>query len=386
MFPVRVNRVSIRCLLNFMLNQGKYAMKVLPQWLLVVGLSLLAACGEQESVPATQTPTTAATLATAPANAVTSPDMQYLDGHVEAVNKSTMSAQTSGVIEKLYYDVDDFVEQGKVIARIKSKNQQAGVQQAQASLDEAQARYVEAQADFKRISEIYAKRLIPKAEYDAAAAGLKAAEARLDASKAQTTQAGEQLGYTTLIAPYGGIVTQRHVELGETVNPGTPIMSGISLDQLRVVVDVPQRLIVPIRKEKTAIVLQDGSNKPLPVKNLTFFPYADPKTNTFKVRIELADGTPDLFPGMFVKVGFVTGAQQSIVSVPESAVVVRSEVIGVYVVDEQGKPALRQIRLGRKLDDNSISVLAGLDAGEKVALDPVQAAISLKQAAGVSHE
>jgi RND family efflux transporter MFP subunit len=317
---------------------------------------------------------------------VGTPELHYLDGHVEAVNESTLSAQTSGVIEKLFYDVDDFVEPGKVIARIKSKNQQAGVEQAQASLDEAQARYTEAQADFKRISDIYAKRLVPKADYDASQAGMKAAEARLAAAKAQVTQAGEQLGYTSLIAPFGGIVTKRHVQLGEAVNPGTPIMTGISLDQMRVVVEVPQRLIGKVRDEKKAFVFQDGSNKSLTVKSLTFFPYADPKTNAFKVRIDLAEGSKDLFPGMFVKVAFVVGEQQGIVSVPESAVVVRSEVIGVYVINAQGKPALRQIRLGKKLDDNTISVLAGLDAGETIAIDPGQAAIFLKQQTGEKHD
>jgi len=360
-------------------------MKVLQQWVLVVGLSLLAACQDaKQTQPAAGE--TKPGLQAVQASAVGAPELHYLDGHVEAVNESTLSAQTSGVIEKLSYDVDDYVEQGKEIARIKSKNQQAGVQQAQAASDEAQARYAEAQADFKRISDIYAKRLIPKAEYDAANAGLKAAEARLAAAKAQVMQAGEQLGYTTLLAPFSGIVTKRHVELGESVNPGTPIMTGISLDQMRVVVEVPQRLIAQVRKEKKAFVFQDGSNKSLPIKSLTFFPYADPKTNAFKVRIALAEGTQDLFPGMFVKVAFVMGAQNA-VSVPESAVVARSEVIGVYVINKDGKPALRQIRLGKKLDDKNISVLAGLDAGETIALDPVQAAISLKQQAPeVKHE
>jgi RND family efflux transporter MFP subunit len=364
-------------------------MKVLPQWVLVVGLSLLSACSDPEQV-APAAGQDKSNLPSVKVSAVGTPALYYLDGHVEAVNESTLSAQTSGVIEKLFYDVDDYVEQGKEIARIKSKNQQAGVQQAQAVLNEAQARYTEAQTDFKRISDIYAKRLIPKADYDASSAGLKAAEARLDAAKAQMTQAGEQLGYTTLIAPFSGIVTKRHVELGESVNPGSPIMTGISLDQMRVVVEVPQRLIAQVRKEKTAFVYQDGSEQPLKVKSLTFFPYADAKTNAFKVRIDLAEGAKGLFPGMFVKVAFVTGAQDAI-SVPESAVVVRSEVIGVYVINKDGKPALRQIRLGKKLDEQNISVLAGLDAGETIATDPVQAAISLKQqvlpAAGVAaHE
>ncbi|MEB4592671.1 efflux RND transporter periplasmic adaptor subunit [Candidatus Thiothrix sp. Deng01] len=355
-------------------------MKILQQWVLIVGLSTLVACGgsEQAGQPASGQQVKSG-LQTTKASAIGMPEMHYLDGHVEAVNQSTISAQTSGVIEQLFYDVDDYVEKGKVIARIKSKSQQAGVQQAQAALDEADARYKEAEAEFKRISDIYARKLVPKADFDSAQASLKAAEARLDAAKAQVTQAGEQLGYTSLIAPYGGIVTKRHVELGEAVNPGTPIMTGISLDQLRVVVEVPQRLIAQVRQEKKAFVFQDGSNKSLPVKDLTFFPYADPKTNAFKVRIDLADGAKDLFPGMFVKVAFVIGQQDGVVSVPESAVVVRSEVIGVYVINANGQPSLRQVRLGRKLDDKDISVLAGLDAGETIALDPVQAAIFLKQ-------
>lgn len=362
-------------------------MKMLPKWVLIVGLSALSACGkaEQQTATATDAPVKS-TLQTVKVGEVGTPELHYLDGHVEAVNESTLSAQTSGVIEKLFYDVDDFVEPGKMIARIKSNNQQAGVAQAQASLDEAQARFTEAQTDFKRISDIYAKRLIPKADYDTSQANLRAAEARLAAAKAQITQAGEELGYTSLVAPFGGIVTKRHVQLGEAVNPGTPIMTGISLDQMRVVVEVPQRLIGKVREEKKAFVFQDGSNKSLSVKGLTFFPYADPKTNAFKVRIDLAEGAKDLFPGMFVKVAFVIGEQQGVVSVPESAVVVRSEVIGVYVINAQGRPALRQIRLGKKLDENTISVLAGVDAGETIALDPVQAAIFLKQQEGVKHD
>lgn len=355
-------------------------MKLLQRWVLVVGFFLFTTYspwGLAEEEKATQS--VSSPLQTVQVTESNAPQLHYLDGHVEAVNRSTISAQTSGTIEKLFYDVDDFVKQGSVLARIKSATQEAGLEQAKAALNEARARYKEAQADFKRISDIYAKRLVPKADYDAADAGLKAAKARLDAAKAQVDQAGEQLGYTTLVAPYSGIVTERHVELGEVVNLGRPIMTGISLDQMRVIVEVPQRLITNIRQEKKAFVFQDGSNKSLPVKSLTFFPYADPKTNAFKVRIDLEHNVVDLFPGMFVKVAFVTGSQAGVVSVPEAAVAIRSEVIGVYVINEAGIPALRQVRLGKKLDEQHVSVLAGLDAGETVALDPVHAAIFFKQ-------
>lgn len=366
-------------------------MKRLREWVLVVGWSLLTGGVQAES---SKTPALSGSLPTVQVNEVSAPTLQYLDGHVEAVNQSTVSAQTNGVIEKLYYDVDDYVEQGKVIARIRSKNQQAGVQQAQASqseakasLAEAQAALAEALANFKRISEIYARRLIPKADYDNADANLKAAqarvkavEARIEAANAQAAQAGEQLGYTTVVAPYGGIVTKRHVELGEAVSPGTPIMSGISLEQLRVTVEVPQRLIAVVREQKQAVVLQDGADQPLPVKSITFFPYADPTTNAFKVRLDLDTQVKNIFPGMFVKVGFVIG-QGKTLSIPNQAIVNRSEVTGTYVVDAQGKPSLRQIRLGSKIDAEHTSVLAGISTGEQVAVDPMQATIFLKQQA-----
>ena len=82
---------------------------------------------------------------------------------------------------------------------------------------------------------------------------------------------------------------------------------------------------------------------------------------------------------MFVKTAFITGTQADVIAIPDSAVAVRSEVIGVYVLNDQGQPALRQIRLGRKVNDKDVMVLAGLEAGETIALDPVQAAIYLKQ-------
>ena len=78
-------------------------MKMLPKWLLIVGLSALSACGkaEQGATPITDAPVKT-TLPTVKVSEVGTPELHYLDGHVEAVNESTLSAQTSGVIEKLF--------------------------------------------------------------------------------------------------------------------------------------------------------------------------------------------------------------------------------------------------------------------------------------------
>lgn len=302
-----------------------------------------------------------------------------LDGVVEAVNKTTVSAQTAGQVEAVYYDVDDYVEQGQVIVKLKAKKQSAGARQARAHLAEARARLEQARKEYKRVKSIYERNLVSKSKLDAAKAELDSARARLAAAKAQLVKAGEQLGDTEVRAPYSGIVTERHVQPGEFVNVGQKLMTGISLDKLRISVDVPQSLINKVRKYKKARLV-DGERGSIRVTNLTFFPYADPGTNTFKVRLNLAEKVKGLFPGMFVKAAFVVGKQKQLV-IPARAVAYRGEVTGVYVLDERGMPRFRYVRLGQRAEGGKVVVLAGLSAGETIALDPIAAGIYRKREA-----
>lgn len=302
-----------------------------------------------------------------------------LDGMVEAVNRSTISAQTSGEVEEILFDVDDFVEQGSVILRLKDTEQRARLSQAEAELEEASARYREAQEAHERTSNVFAKKLVAQAEMDAATAALKAAQARRDAAAAQLQRSQEQFEYTQVRAPYSGIVTERFVELGEIATVGQKLMSGISLDQLRVIVDVPQSLIPAIRTHKKARVQQPG-NGYITATKITIFPYAHHGSNTFKVRLDLPEGTTNMFPGMFVKTAFTLGEREQLM-IPEASVVYRSEVTGVYVIGADGRISLRHIRLGRTGADGMVTILAGLEEGERVALDPIEAGARLKQQA-----
>ncbi|MFO1372034.1 MAG: efflux RND transporter periplasmic adaptor subunit [Candidatus Competibacteraceae bacterium] len=306
----------------------------------------------------------------------TLPSEQILDGVVEAINKSTVSAQTAGRVENIMVDVNDFVPQGAPIIRIRNIEQRAGLEQAQANLREAEARFLEAQAEYNRMRGIYEKQLVSKAQMDAATAGFNAAKAKLDAAQAGVSQARESLGYTTINAPYSGIVLERHVQLGETVQPGKPLMTGFSLDELRVVANVPQRLIVPVRQYKQARVLPPNGGASIAAEKLTFFPYADPQSNVFKVRVYLPKKTAALYPGMFVKTAFRIG-EASRLTIPRQALAQRGEVSGVYVVRD-GKVSLRQIRPGRT-EGEMVEILAGLEPGETVALDPIKAGVYLKE-------
>ena len=179
--------------------------------------------------------------------------------------------------------------------------------------------------------------------------------------------ATEQYENTLVRAPFAGIVVERHVELGEMATVGMPLMTGLSLEHLRVVVDVPQSDIGALRGGGEAWVeLPDGDS--LPAEQIRIFPYADPATHTFRVRMRLAAGQHGIYPGMWVKVSFHTGEDQ-VLPVPATAVITRSELTAVYVMGTDGAPRLRQVRLGRELPDGRVAVLAGLDPGERVVTD-----------------
>jgi RND family efflux transporter MFP subunit len=308
------------------------------------------------------------------------PVERRLDGMIEAVNESTVSAQTAGRVAEIRYDVNDFVPAGAVILRLRATEQRAGLAAAQALLSEATAREAEAQTRWQRISDMYARKVVPKAMLDEATANRDAAVARLSAARAAVASAREGVDYTEVRAPYAGVITQRHVQLGEAVAPGSPLVSGLSLQYLRVAVDIPQRVVEQVRRIGKAAVYVD--DRRVEAAKLTIFPVAAPQSNTFRARVDLPENAADLYPGMFVKVGFVTGEADRIM-LPLASLVERAEVTGVYVFTPDGRTTLRQVRLGHRVGDR-IEILAGLATGDKVAVAPLEAARHLASVAGAA--
>lgn len=289
-----------------------------------------------------------------------------VDALVEAVQRSTVSAQTSGQIMEIRYDVDDFVKAGDILLRFKDTSQRARAA-------EAEARFNEAKSEFDRLQAVFDKGAVSQSELDRASADLKASTARLK-------EARDGLAYTVVRAPYSGIVTERLVEVGESANPGTPLISGISLEKLRVSSEVPQSLVNAVRAHgKATVIIPDQNERLVPVQDITIYPYSDPKTHSFKLRGDLPSGSSGLFPGMYVKLALVTGKEMRLLA-PSRSVVRRSEVTAVYVVGDDGAVSFRQVRTGRSwIEDGMTEILAGLDEGERVALDPVEAGIVLKE-------
>mgnify|MGYP000001359276 FL=1 len=295
-----------------------------------------------------------------------------IEARVEAVNQGTMSAQTSGRIQQVLFDVNDYVEKGALIVRLRDKQQQAAMKTAQAQLAQARAHHTDKDAQLKRSAPLLKQGSLSQGDFDSIKAQAISAAAAIKAAKAVLEQAQEQLSYTQIRAPYSGIVKTRHVEVGESVRPGTKLISGLSLDKLRAVAHIPQRLAPLLHKQTN---LHEGFKivhlgQALEVQKVTLFPYADVNSHSFKARVQFSQGQQTsnnpLFPGMWVKLKLSMG-ETKVITVPKSAVMLRGELSTVFVGTQNGAK-LRQVRLGQTHQDQ-IEVLAGLRVGERVYVD-----------------
>lgn len=292
-------------------------------------------------------------------------DWLTLDGTVSAIHQGTVAAQTSGRVSRMLVDVNDEVVAGQPLLEISGKEQFAAVSGAQARLARAQAQQVEAERQLARFQALIAKGVITHAQLDSAQATDRAARAEVNAADAALTQAREAYGYTRILAPYAGVVTKRLVELGETVAPGTPLLSGFSLDALRVEVDLPQSALTLAREPADVQVLLPDGKPVIPVK-LTRFNYADSQNHAFRLRLDLPPQTAGVLPGMWLKVQLKQGERQQL-QVPEQALLRQGEFNGVYLQQPAGW-ALAPVRVGHCVE-GQCEILAGLQAGDKLAPD-----------------
>ncbi|WP_395701788.1 efflux RND transporter periplasmic adaptor subunit [Aquabacterium sp.] len=298
------------------------------------------------------------------------------DGAVEAVRQTVVAAQVAGAVVSLPVKVGDKVKAGQVLLRLDARaaEQQAGA--AAAQVQAARAALDAATTEYERQRQLFQKQYISQAALERAEAQYKSASAQAAAQLAAANAARTETGYFVVKAPYDGIVSDLPVVLGDMAMPGRPLLTLYDPSALRVSVAVPETAVPALRAATAgqfSIELPGASASRVVPQQWQLLPSADPSTHTAVLRLELPPNTA-ASPGMFARAWLPAGGTVSQrVTIPASAVVQRAELKAVYVLDANGKPLLRQLRLG-PVQGDQVEVLSGLKAGERVALDPQAAA------------
>lgn len=343
---------------------------------LALGASSAWAAGDNASPP----------IASYLVKAASMPWSSSVDAQVEAVRDATLSAQVQGAVVQLYVQAGDRVTAGQDLVRIDARAAQQNATASAAQVEAARAAQQVASKEYDRQKQLFQKQYISQAALDRAEAQWRASQAQVQAAQAQAGAAATQSGFYVIKAPFGGVVGQVPTTVGDMAMPGKPLLSVYDPAQMRVTAALGQSQAALLRSTEGHVEVEVPGLAPsrisVPLSKVQVLPTIDPQSHTSQVRVDLPAGTAGAAPGMFARLWLsqATAAPASAAPeapapllVPASAVVRRAEMTGLYVLDEQGRPLLRQIRLGRPVGD-LVEVLSGVRAGERVAVQPQAAA------------
>ncbi|QXE90252.1 efflux RND transporter periplasmic adaptor subunit [Geomonas subterranea] len=302
------------------------------------------------------------------------PDLQEAVGTVRARNSAQLAARIPGSVSRVFVREGDRVGRGKVLVSIEAVESGAaaagavsGVEEAARALSEAQAQKNLANVTFDRYSRLFAEQAVTRQEYDTrkteqevAAQAVARAEARLAQARHGAQAAGAVAGYGRVVSPISGVVVSKQVEAGQTVFPGTPLMTVEGDEGFRLEVAAPESLLGKVRAGDQIGIAVEGAPETGRVSEVV--PVVDPATRTFTVKVDLPSGR--LRSGSYGKAFFKTGSRKG-VSVPAAAVVQRSSLTSVWVVSPEGVARLRLVKPGRT-QGGRVEILSGLAPGEKV--------------------
>jgi RND family efflux transporter MFP subunit len=301
------------------------------------------------------------------------------EGLVEAVRQATLGAQVAGRITELAVKAGDPVRAGQVLARIDARTAEQAVAASRSQVAEAEANLANARRRHDRNVNLFAQKFVSQAAVDQSEAELKAAQAQVDSLKANAVQASAAQTFTTITAPFAGVVGATHVELGDMAQPGRQLVTVFDPKDLRVTATLPQASLAKVRLGEPVAIELSGRAGTVKATRVTVIPLADARTHSTRVRLDLPP-TDGVLPGQFARAWFVTGTTRAL-AIPASALLKRGEVTAVYVVDRDGRALLRQVRAGEPVAGGMVEILAGLAGGERIAQNPVQAGMAASAAA-----
>jgi len=325
----------------------------------------------------------------------------------QAFQDSIIYARTSGYLKRRFVDIGDRVKAGQLLAEIESPEVNAQLRQAQANLLQSEKtldlqianrdlakvtmdRYVAADAEKAVAVEAVDQSV---ATYRTAQASVAAAEATVESNRATVQQYVDLTSFQRVVAPFGGTVIQRNVDVGALITAGSPTnntavaptnLSGApnglfevaQIDKLRVFVNVPQVFAPNVRPGlQVKVKVRGHLDEPVAASVTRTASALDPETRTLLTQVDIPNPSGRLLPGMFVYVDFQIAPSGTRWRVPATAVVFDTQGTRVATVAPGNSIRFQHVELGRDFGD-SFDIQAGLHGNETIVAQPT---VSLKE-------
>ena len=332
-------------------------------------------------------------------------DRIYLGGSVIPYKEITLSAQMPGRIEFLAGTEGDSFEMGSLLVSLSDENLLAKRKSAVASYDQAVAALKNSQVQYNR--ELWSPQsenatqmpgmgmpgmfdqMFTKQMGDSMGYGDKDVQRQADLYNQSSTvnqaksmvksalsainEIDAKIRDTRSIAPFKGTILKKMVEVGDTVQPGMPLLSYANMDYIRIQTAIPVRLVSSLRVGDTIEAYLDAGGIMIPAKVAQIYPLANNSKHTVTVKFDLPIGTRGV-PGMYAEVAIPVKGNQptSTIVIPRTSILKHmGSLPSVLVMNDKNVAELHVIRLGKKVGGGkSFTVLSGLKPGDRIVDHP----------------
>jgi len=286
-------------------------------------------------------------------------------GEVRARVESRLGFRVGGKIVARKVDVGTLVKHGQVLMQLDPQDLQLSQAQALAGLRAAETNRDLAKAELKRYQELRSKNFVSQAVLDAKDSTYKAAQANVDAAQAAYRGQSNQAGYASLVSDVDGVVTAVDAEVGQVVQPGTPVVRVARQGEKEIVIGLPEDKVETLRRVPDVQVrLWADPKNTVAGKIREISPVADPSTRTYTVKVSIPDSLAEAKLGMTAVVQFASKTATPQIKVPLTALYYEKSASSVWVVDG-GVVKLVPVTIAGAAG-NDIVLGSGVKAGQTV--------------------
>lgn len=293
-------------------------------------------------------------------------EYRHFSGNLQARQQTALAARITARVAEVLVEAGDSVQAGDVLLRLENDDLSARVRQQEQALASAQARVNEARNQYQRTTALVAQGLIAAAQLDEVRSNRDTAEAELQRSRAALFEAQTSEGFSMIVAPYAGVISQRLVYAGDTATPGALLLTLYAPASLRFEAAISESVLSALQFGQQLTVVLDATQQRLPAVVSEIEPAADSGSRSFRVRLDI-ESRAGLYPGMFGRLSVPVGSRDALL-LPATLIEQRGQLHYVQVQSSSG-PERRLVRLGESYlvaGQTMREVLAGLQAGEQL--------------------
>ena len=335
-----------------------------------IGFLFLSACSSNVKKDSPTTTDTAITVTIATA---ATDQQQFLNvsGQIESAQTANISTRVMGYLTSLKVKIGDHVTKGTLLATISNNDILAKRAQTDAIIEEAEVAFKNAQKDYNRFTALYKDQSASAKELENVTQQFISAKSRLEQAKQMKNEVNATLGFTNLLAPFDGVVTQKLMDAGSMANPGMPILTIEQNGRYQVSASVPEKSISQVKEGSTVAIKIDAVNKTISGIITQINQSSQFSGGQYLIKVSISDrDKTGLFAGMYANLSIPVrhtmndkgdGEQ---VMVPLKAIEQKDQLTGIYTIANNNTALLRWVRLGIVKGDQ-VEVLSGLAPREQ---------------------